>query len=658
MSQRLRFYGIQFSTVGLLWLTLLIYFPPYARAFVGDDYVQLDYILQFVARPFTAFQLFNPFTLTWYYRPLQNLWFLANRLTFGYEPFGYYWLGLLLHALVVALVYRVARQMGLRPSFALAAAALFAVHKHYVDVVAWISAIAIVMAGFFTLATFSAYLQYLQTRRLRWLLFTFAAFFLTLLSHEEAILLPPLLLLWRMMGQRQPQRTPKMRGKKQISPTPHFQRPTRPEWLTFALMFLLIALFIGVQFARPNLTISLADAPAGGWWAHLSINQLTRFTAETAAKFLPIPNVQPFLVHFSYPVSFLTIVLLGCWFWRGGRVARLGIAWALLHLGFIYWALWTQKPELYAGRHIYNAWIGLALGAADTLGRRKKEEGRRERGERWLAPLSALLIGAVVVSGIIGTRQIQADWLAKAQEDARARQQLLALLPHIDDDTHLFAYRFPITPNFLRSVTQAWYGRERPLRQPFGPLRFLQEHGQATNQFYVFDWDANGRLHNLTPEFQQHEQATLLWEQEPVATVVRENGDKIRDDVQKQTLTPLGPGANRRLGIQVVPLEENTWVSLAYAITVPQDGALATAVIALPENGDDNGRARFRVRVIDGDGEAVVWETAVDASATAWQEAHIPLAAYANRVVILHLETSGSTPGAWANPRLVTDNRP
>ncbi|MEZ4646617.1 MAG: hypothetical protein R3E31_28485 [Chloroflexota bacterium] len=557
MSQRLRFHASQFITLGLIWLTLLIYFPPYFRGFVGDDYVQLDYILRFVQRPLTAIQLFNPFTLTWYYRPLQNLWFLANRLTFGYEPFGYYWLGLLLHALVIAMVYRVARQLGIRPYFALAAAALFAIHKHYVDVVAWISAIAIVMAGLFTLVTFSAYLRYLQTRQNRWLFFTFIAFLFTLLSHEEAILLPPLLLLWRLLDQPQKARKKKGQNAALTAISSFMQRLTRQEWAAFALMLLLIALFVGVQFSRPNLTISLTDTPASAWWQNLSPAQIALFTAESSAKFIPIPEIQSFLVRYNYAVSFLTIILLTYWFWRGERIARLGIAWALLHLAFIYWALWTQKPELYAGRHIYNAWIGLTLGIAATLstetGKGKREERREKKRSSiplpssLLSPLSSppssllpLLLIAILISGTIGTRQIQAGWLTKTEEDASARTQLQAMLPTIDDETHIFAYRFPITPNFLRSVMQVWYGRDTALRQPFGPLSRLQDHGEATSRYYVLDWDENGRLHNLTPEFQQDEHATLLWAEEPTVTVVYDNGDKIRDGVQEQTLTPLG----------------------------------------------------------------------------------------------------------------------
>ncbi|MBP6805017.1 MAG: hypothetical protein KA362_12975, partial [Chloroflexi bacterium] len=53
----------QIFIMGLLLAVLVIYFPPYARAWVGDDYVQLGWILDFVQRPFTAYKLFDPTTL-------------------------------------------------------------------------------------------------------------------------------------------------------------------------------------------------------------------------------------------------------------------------------------------------------------------------------------------------------------------------------------------------------------------------------------------------------------------------------------------------------------------------------------------------------------------------------------------------------------------
>ncbi len=152
----------QMFVVGLLLGAALLYFPPYKWAWVGDDYVQFDYVLAFLKRPLSAIQLFNPYFLPWYYRPLQNLWFLGNRLVFGLNPVPFYWQMVLWHSLATALVYRVLRQFEITPLAAVLATALFAIHGHYVDVVGWNSSVAIVMAAVFSLASLSAYKSFYE----------------------------------------------------------------------------------------------------------------------------------------------------------------------------------------------------------------------------------------------------------------------------------------------------------------------------------------------------------------------------------------------------------------------------------------------------------------------------------------------------------------
>ncbi|MFQ5421703.1 MAG: hypothetical protein ACE5EY_15225, partial [Anaerolineae bacterium] len=98
--------------IGLLLVTLIILMPPYADNFIGDDYFQLNRVMELAARPSAAWQVLNPFWQPWYYRPWQNGWILANRLIFGFNPFGYYWLQILMHLLVMALLYRVGRRFG------------------------------------------------------------------------------------------------------------------------------------------------------------------------------------------------------------------------------------------------------------------------------------------------------------------------------------------------------------------------------------------------------------------------------------------------------------------------------------------------------------------------------------------------------------------
>ncbi len=294
MSRKRRLLLLQFSTAGIILAMMLIFFPPYATAFVGDDYVQLDYVLEFVKRPFSLFEVFNPYWTGWYYRPLQNVWFFLNRTLFGYNPFGYYWMGLLAHGMAVAMMVAVARKMGLRWETAVTCGVLFAIQKHYVDIVTWISAIAIVLAGLFSMAALAAYTKYLRKGNGRDLALTFLFFLLTLFSHEEAFFLPPLLLLWHFL----------FNSKKAADGKRILLSISPGQWAFWGVSAALLGSYLYFQITRTNLTISVQDTVAVGGWQLLTPLPLSQFITDTVGKFVPIPGLATWLMPYSYGVAF------------------------------------------------------------------------------------------------------------------------------------------------------------------------------------------------------------------------------------------------------------------------------------------------------------------------------------------------------------------
>ena len=137
--------------VVLLLLAAWLYLPPFAFTFIGDDFMQQWRIRMFLDAPLQVVRVLRPGWTDWYYRPLQHAWFLANRLAFGLNPFGYYLLQAWWHTLAVALLYRLARGLRLPAWAALLAAALFAFNGQHQLTVNWISSIAIIMGGVFSL---------------------------------------------------------------------------------------------------------------------------------------------------------------------------------------------------------------------------------------------------------------------------------------------------------------------------------------------------------------------------------------------------------------------------------------------------------------------------------------------------------------------------
>ncbi|MCB8983110.1 MAG: hypothetical protein H6659_04755 [Ardenticatenaceae bacterium] len=644
----------QIFVLGLILAGMVIYFPPYARAWVGDDYVQLGYILNFVARPFTAFQLFNPTTLGWYYRPLQNLWFLANRLVFGLNPAAFYWQLLLWHALAAALVFRTARQWGIRPFAAACAAALFAVHGHYVDVVAWVSSVAIVMTAVFSLLSLSFYLDYLHRPRNSRLWLSLLFFILALFSHEEAILLPIFFLLLTIFPTAPPQ--------------PLTRSPARPATrspahrLTLAAMLGLTAVMVIIQFTRPNLTIDISQTSGGQWLSLLSPVKLGQFWSDTAVHYALIYNLKTMMAGNAWLFGWGVLLLLGAWFWAATPAGRWGLVWAALHLSLIYATIWLQKPELFAGRHFYNAAVGLvwAVGAGIDQILAYWPEQKKRRGKRDTAVLVrggvVLAVTAVLLFHVVQIRRGEVQWLQRTQRDQLAEQEMKAILPTLTPDTHVFANRFPITPQFFRAVTEVWYQQTQRLPLPTGSFTQLQEAGRATSDYYVFDYD-NGRVYNLMPELQTSSETVFIWSNDPRLDLVDEAGQvtSLATETAQTNFAIVKSGDGRRFAVQVTPdVETEGWLSLMYI--VPEIPAGSDLRLAFRSNVE--GETPFRVRLSRLDGQAVTLAEGVFTPEQEWAEVTVPLAAYGGESVIVRLETAVSPPHTayWANPRLTVNN--
>ncbi|HEX6384652.1 MAG TPA: hypothetical protein VF177_08290, partial [Anaerolineae bacterium] len=419
---------------------------------------------------------------------------------------------------------------------------------------------------------------------------------------------------------------------------------------------------------RKNAVIDLGGMPSQHWLDYLAPERLGRFVVEVLARTIPFATIEANVIL----LALLVLVLLGLWFWRGDRLVRLGLAWTVLHLAFIYWVLWTQKPEYFAGRHIYNAWIGftLALSVGIDWFLRRKRLGIGDWGLRLnlQSPISNLqsltsnlhfrqtMVGVVVVAVVLIhaylVQQFQAGWLTMTQEQANAARQMKQLLPGITD-VHVFAYRFAIKPDFLPSFAEVWYGAT-PL-QPAGSFNQLQRYGRATDNFYLLDYE-DGRVYNLMPELQAHEQTFFLWSQAPRVEIIGPGGATISgESAASFDLTVVSTGDERRLALPTQPPQsQGNWLSLVYVVTVPEQSHLRFSL-------HSTGRMAFRVRLLPASGEAqTLYETGLEPNDQGWTEVVIPMAAYGGQPVALRLETAGDSSawGYWANPRFVIGDCP
>jgi hypothetical protein len=651
---------LRFLMVPLALLAFIAYIPPYAGSFIGDDYVQLDRISDLLSRPWAAYEVLNPFRQSWYYRPLQNLWFLANRLLFGLNPFPFYYLQISVHVLVVALVYRVARQLRLAPAAALGGALLFAFHGHFFDVVTWLSSIAILLVALFSLAAVSAFLSYLARPQKAWLpAVTLLFVLLAMLSHEEGFLVVPFLLLLSLAAC--PVLPARHREGKHLVMGRRDQLVTtagRHLIAAFLAMFLLVAAYLALQLVRPNLNVTLSQTGVSHWGRYLSMGEFSQFLVHVFVRATTLFGAQGALLANATAAGSLLLLGLAYWFRRGGAVVRLGLVWLALHLVFIYWALWSYQPQFFAGRHLYNGLIGLhfALGALLQDFLQPPAPARKQARQ---AVAGAVLVMLLILNArTIG--QIHGVWLEMSSRDREVQRQMQQLMPHVSGETHVFAHRFVTDASYLPATVKVWY--DQPLSEPGGSLSRLVEHGRATRHFYLFDYE-DGRLINLMPELQEHEQTTFIWNQKPVREVVLPDGQRRSLESTGQTsLVIAGPAAEQRLAL-LTPLPPEVgagWLSLGYTLPVPDQSQLRLAIRRPAQPGE----VAYRVRLTAANGRSRIlfeetWEDDETTAAGGWRDVILPLDAYWEQTVTLAFEVQDRARviggGYWSNMRFVVD---
>jgi hypothetical protein len=169
-----------------LLVFIAVYVPRVGHGFILDDY---RWIFESrVSAPADLVALFT--TNNGFYRPLVSLTFAINHALFGIEPFWYGLTNVALAVTCAALIYALARALGMPWGAAILAGSLWLLNFHGVNMaVLWISGRTALLL---TAAAVAAAWSIVHTRMLLAALFTALA----LLSKEEAVALPAILGAW------------------------------------------------------------------------------------------------------------------------------------------------------------------------------------------------------------------------------------------------------------------------------------------------------------------------------------------------------------------------------------------------------------------------------------------------------------------------------
>ena len=174
------------GALGLLVVLLVIYLPALGHGFIKDDFAWIaSSQVTSVAALFVLFTEAADF-----YRPVVGLSFAVDWWLFGLSPLAF---GLTNLALLLAAAFAVrtlALALGMQRETAMVAAALFCLNYHGINTsLLWISGRTSLLVTLFALLAASAFVGGRRWRAMAWTL-------VAMLSKEDAVLLPFVLLLW------------------------------------------------------------------------------------------------------------------------------------------------------------------------------------------------------------------------------------------------------------------------------------------------------------------------------------------------------------------------------------------------------------------------------------------------------------------------------
>jgi Tfp pilus assembly protein PilF len=213
-NAELRHKGDPVAVLILILLAALPYVNSLANTFVYDDGPQIlnnPYVHSFhyLGKIFgsTVWTFEGAQGTTNYYRPLMSFAYLIAYKVFGPIPFGFHLMNLVFHVAIVLLLFAVTERLFGNRLLSFIAAGLFALHPIHTESVAWVAAITDLELSAFFLLTFFLYLRIGEREgesQRSWVLYLgiIAAYILALLSKEQALVLPALLIVYEHFYRR------------------------------------------------------------------------------------------------------------------------------------------------------------------------------------------------------------------------------------------------------------------------------------------------------------------------------------------------------------------------------------------------------------------------------------------------------------------------
>ncbi len=354
------------------------------------------------------------------YRPLVLLSLALNYAVGGLNPFGYHLVNLLLHLAVCSTLYALARQLGLSWVAALATSTLFAVHPLHTEAVTGIVGRAELLMALGVLLAVLWYLREGAPARLgiRCALASWVAFAAALLSKEQAMVLPALLVLADLCLVRA------------VNGGRDWRQAARTASGRYLGYFLILGAYLALRiavladpFAQASQEIQFLDNPL----AHVAWDVRVLTALRVAGKYLWL-LAWPMKLSADYSYNAIPVVTapweptvllaglalagllgLGVYAWRRGiRPVVFGVGFTVLT--FLPASNFLRPIGTIMGERLFylpSAGLCLLVGAGwDWLGTRSRQSGLRRR----VAMASLGIFALVIFLLTVRTIQRNRDW--------------------------------------------------------------------------------------------------------------------------------------------------------------------------------------------------------------------------------------------------------
>ncbi|MBF0385000.1 MAG: tetratricopeptide repeat protein [Candidatus Omnitrophica bacterium] len=180
----------------------LLYFKTifFGLSYFDDNVWIIDYqwFLKDIRNIFAVFSTRDLISQV-FFRPLLSASFILDAQLGGSSPFIYHLTNLAVHVLNCVLLFEFFRKMGYENKLSFGAAAIFLAHPALASAVVWIPGRTDSLLGTFVILSLIFFIDYLEKRKIKLILWSSLLFFAALLVKETAIVLPIICIIYILL---------------------------------------------------------------------------------------------------------------------------------------------------------------------------------------------------------------------------------------------------------------------------------------------------------------------------------------------------------------------------------------------------------------------------------------------------------------------------